>query len=265
VLSWLYPTRWRTVGPTPDCIANLVWLTKVAIAGAQVCDGLAGSDEEMAGRAIRKLHRLVTGLRAEQAPSQESGSAIGPPCFIFDRLFLAAVWRHLARAQVGGFHESFCFASGPQVGSGTFVVTQIVEVEFSEQTAGSVKVKHASNIEAMQYLDELGLGLLAHLHSHPGSGPWATQPSLTDHRFQDRMERGGLAPVGAIFDRNGEYVRFFAGQSRRFAVQLVGSGIEEVEEHVFRIPLAKRAVQRPDSDGGGTGRDDGPSATHQGF
>jgi hypothetical protein len=116
-------------------------------------------------------------------------------------------------------------------------------VAFAEQSALGVKVDDHSNRDALAWLDAVGLTLVAHFHTHPGSGP--ASPSATDFAFQERLEGGGHVAIGGIFTTD-RYLKFFAGDPNRFSLRIFGN-IEEVnrEHHIYRLPVADGQFSLP--------------------
>ena len=173
--------------------------------------------------------------------------------FVVDALFLADSFEFVCSA---GRNEVFHYVTGVPV-DGTFVLTRIVPVSFSHQSAVRVRVDDRSNIQTLEWLDEWDLALLGHFHSHPGDGAAGTTPSWTDRRFIERLARGGHVAVGAIFSRDG-YVRFYADESIRFSVEVKGRHVEKIDENVFKLDLADRrvpiAVYRTEGSAGAGGR-----------
>lgn len=157
--------------------------------------------------------------------------------FVVDALFLADSFRYVCGA---GLDEVFHYVTGVEL-DGTFVLTRIVPVAFSEQSSGGVRVEDGSNIRTLERLDGWGLPLLAHFHSHPGVGMSATTPSGKDRRFVGRLARGGHIAVGAIFSRDG-FVRFYAHDSVPFSVEVKGHHVEGVGEDVFKVDVAERRI-----------------------
>lgn len=181
-------------------------------------------------------------LRSE---SDDAPDAIHPVRFLIDSLLLMQSYRYVcpaqARRHANGFQEAFHYATGVRVDERTYVITRIVPVRYSEQSAGGVRVADGSNIEALATLDRLGLPLLGHMHSHPGFGREANRPSSTDRSFQERLERGRHIAIGAIFSRDG-FVRWFAGDLDRFVVEVQGKNVRKVADNEFQLELDNAIV-----------------------
>ena len=70
-------------------------------------------------------------------------------------------------------------------------------------------------------------------HSHPGRGAAATHESSIDVNYLGGIQRGGTDVIGIIVTRDG-FVRFFSVE-KPFQVLVQGSGVTQIEEHVFQI------------------------------
>jgi hypothetical protein len=157
--------------------------------------------------------------------------------FVVDAMLLADSFHYVCGS---GRDEVFHYVTGLTV-DGTYVLTRIVPVDFSRQSPGGVRVEDDSNIRALEQLDEWGVPLLGHIHSHPGNGVGGTTPSGIDRRFVERLACGGHVAIGAIFSRDG-YVRFYAHESTRFSVEVQGHRVERIEENVFKLEVADGEV-----------------------
>lgn len=195
--------------------------------------------------------------RVNETVDVQSSHLDGRTRFIVDSQFLLDCFRYVCKTDLtpGGmpFKESFSYISGLKCDDRTYALTRLLPVKFARQSAVGVRVADSSNIIALSVLDEMGLGLVAHVHSHPGFGPEANHPSSVDHEFQSRLERGGHIAIGAIFSRDG-HVRFFAGPSRRFVIEVQGNHIQKVSDHAFQLELSTVAdgdipVDLPGADG----------------
>lgn len=115
---------------------------------------------------------------------------------------------------------------------GLMVATGIAEFPYAERSIvraiGQAASTHGLTIEAA----ETDHDILAIAHSHPGYGPEANHPSGTDlatHRLWERSRH----LVGAIWSRDG-FVRFFTA-GRPFRVRVLGSHLEQVDTHVWKL------------------------------
>jgi hypothetical protein len=243
MLSW-----WRGAGAREGDDSDFV--VQLAVAGSQISQAMATADARLGRKGLSQVQRLLRRVRTEarrrshEVESQPSSVVR----FIVDGLFLMSSYRYVCGHNgVGarGTLEVFHYVCGLRLDDGTFVMGHIVPVAFAEQTVVRVRVTNGSNISALEKLDQLGLPLTAHIHSHPGKGPGATYPSITDRRFQERLERGGHVAIGGIFapgERHEAFVRFFAGDSSRFEIDVRGNNVEEVENNVYRLRLADSDV-----------------------
>jgi proteasome lid subunit RPN8/RPN11 len=128
--------------------------------------------------------------------------------------------------------ENFFFITGPEV-DGVCVLDQVAEFEHTRRTLVAVEGNPKSTHSVLMKLERFKHKLLAHFHSHPGTGLGLTMPSGTDRAFQSRLEQGGYPSVAAIFSRDG-YVRFFR-TDHNADVRVHGEGVEQVEPNIFRI------------------------------
>jgi hypothetical protein len=122
-----------------------------------------------------------------------------------------------------------------------FTLDQMDKVPMSAQSHVGAKAEQQALTKALIYLTESGHALHALFHSHPGTGPRATLPSLDkDIPTHQRLEDGGYPLIGGIFTKDdrhhGCYVRFFSA-NRPFTVTVFGTGVTPVpgEKNVFQI------------------------------
>jgi proteasome lid subunit RPN8/RPN11 len=129
--------------------------------------------------------------------------------------------------------EHLVYATGPEDGKKLFALTRLVTFDLAEASVVGAAPDPASQLKALAELDRNGERLLATFHSHPGKGAGATAPSGVDLSTQEGLEKLGYPAIGVVFSRNG-FVRFYAA-NRDFRVVVSGSGIESVEERLFRL------------------------------
>lgn len=92
---------------------------------------------------------------------------------------------------------------------------------------------------ALLGLERAGAHLAGWIHSHPGLGPRATEPSTTDRaQHQDWVHDHSSALVSIIVVADG-VVRLWgtAVESRAVRIEIIGSGVTQVPgyEHVFQL------------------------------
>jgi hypothetical protein len=226
------------------CVAVGYWLGKhrrLPFADSALRDVVVVNGREVAEKILRKYLRQRVG----NAPGAIRGR--GTTRIVLTANFLTDCYRLLmSTVEPGRFRESFVYATGATVGRDSFAASELVEVAFSEQTAGHVRVLDSSNIRTLAELDARGTPLVAHFHSHPGRGETANYPSATDLAFQERLERAGHVAIGGIFARGDgvAHVRFFAGPQRKFLVTVQGKCAKEISKNVFELHMADGQIHR---------------------
>lgn len=218
-------------------------LLRLAAAGSRLSQAMANGDLVSGQQGLSAIRAVVSGIRRERSAVAVPAGVPARPHdrirFVVDSLFLAGAKRFLIGKhpdQAAGVRERFHYVTGIRVDRQTYVLTHLIPVDYSDQSAVYLRVDDSSNIVALASLDRWGTPLVAHFHSHPGRGPGATFPSGTDRRFQERLERGSHIAIGAIYSQDG-YVRFFAGDDSRFEVRVFGNQIKEIETNVYKIEL----------------------------
>jgi len=129
-------------------------------------------------------------------------------------------------------NEQFFFLTGAIV-QGTYVLDQKLEFQHTKRSVVGVVGNHGDTHRLLIKLEQFGHRLLAHFHSHPGTGIDATRPSGTDTGFQERLENAGYPTVAAIFSRDG-YIRFFR-LDNDLEIEIYGSGVEQHGRNSFRL------------------------------
>lgn len=153
------------------------------------------------------------------------------PRFVVSSLFLEQCFRDLTADD----REQLFFVTGAEV-DGVAVLDQKAEFAHERRTAVAVVGDRGATHRLLIRLEQFGHRLLAHFHSHPGTGADATHPSGTDERFQRRLETAGYPTVAAIFSRDG-YIRFFR-LTGEFDLQIHGEGVEDLGKHTYRLTAA---------------------------
>ncbi len=163
-------------------------------------------------------------IAAETRPRSTSGR----PRFAVSSLFLHDCLKKLTPDK----DEYLFFVTGSEI-DGVFVLSQLLEFACLKRSMlgveGDPRATHALLIKLEQY----GHRLLAHFHSHPGTGAEATGPSGIDENFQERLERAGHVAVCGIFSRDG-FIRFLR-LDKNFELEIYGNGVEKHEANVYRL------------------------------
>jgi hypothetical protein len=153
--------------------------------------------------------------------------------FLLDSLLATSLFRYTMSQ---GMDEVFCYIAGVRLAPDRVVLQHIVAVAHAYQSPGGARADAVSTIGVHDMLDDLGVPIVAHCHSHPGSGPGGTRPSDTDRKYVADLAAGSSRLLGLIFARDG-YVRAYAHDGFDFEVEIFGNGIRKVQEHdnVFHI------------------------------
>ena len=218
-------------------------IIRLFVAGSRLSEAVAVGDLAGGQRGLSAVRAVLSEMRRGRPVVTDRPNvpvrANGRIRFVVDSLFLAGAKRFLIGNhpdQAMGVRERFHFVGGSQVDGQTYALTHILPVDFAEQSSVYLRVDPNSTIEALSALDRWGMPLVAHFHSHPGRGADATFPSMTDRRFQERLERGSHIAIGGIFSQDG-FLRFFAGNESRFEVSVFGKQIKEIATNVYKLEL----------------------------
>jgi hypothetical protein len=128
--------------------------------------------------------------------------------------------------------EEFFFITGNVVGE-VFVLDQWAEFAHQKRTMLGVTADTRSTHKLLIKLEQFGHRLLAHFHSHPGSGAEATHPSGIDENFQRRLESAGHVAVMAIFSRDG-FIRFVR-LDQDIDIEIYGQGVEKHAPGIYHL------------------------------
>lgn len=148
--------------------------------------------------------------------------------YVVSSLFLYQCYRDLT----ADASEQFFFITGSEV-DGSLVLDQKAEFLHQKRSVVGVVGDTSATHRLLIKLELFGHRLLAHFHSHPGTGLGSTNPSGTDDNFQKRLEKAGYPAVAAIFSRDG-YVRFFRSDNN-LEIQIHGKGVEDLGHHSYRL------------------------------
>ncbi len=178
-------------------------------------------------REIQTVNEFLESLdkiAAEAAPSPEPGVQR----YTVSSLFLHESFKKLTADR----DEQFFFVTGSEVG-GVVVLDQWAEFAHQKRTMLGVTADTRATHSLLIKLERFKHRLLAHFHSHPGTGADATRPSGTDENFQKRLESAGHVAVMAIFSRDG-FVRFLRLDDN-LEIEIYGEGAEKHAPGVYRL------------------------------
>lgn len=151
--------------------------------------------------------------------------------YVCDGWFL----QDLIRDLTPGADEEITHVTGARVGS-VRVLSRLCRLTVQNKTPVFAKATARSCADTEIEILEHGNMLHAMAHSHPGEGAVATHPSSIDVNYLGRIQRVGSDAIGIIITRDG-WVRFYS-VVKPFRVVVMGSGVTQVEEHVFHIALS---------------------------
>jgi hypothetical protein len=155
-----------------------------------------------------------------------------PPTYVCDSWFLRTSIQKLTP----GPDEEIAHVTGPQFGV-VRVLSRLCPLRTEQKSPVYAKGTAQSCADTEIEILEHGNRLLAMAHCHPGAGPGATCPSGIDVNYLGRIQRAGAETIGIIVTRDG-CVRFFTVH-KPFRAIVTGSGVTQLEEHVYKITLHK--------------------------
>jgi proteasome lid subunit RPN8/RPN11 len=220
--------------PTPDQLLDEFLSERLSAALGEFTRQAWGPEDGSLDPDYRLVKRL-RGLRSAVGTLAE-GVAPGAltPLYLVSSSFLREASDFLTETE----DERLVYATGPEDGTRLFALTRLVMFELAEVSVVGAAPEPASQLQALAELEENGERILATLHSHPGKGAGATTPSSTDLSTQEGLEKLGYPAIGVVFSRNG-FIRFYS-RDLPFRVVVSGTGIEPVEEHLFRLDEVKQ-------------------------
>ncbi len=177
---------------------------------------------------IRQTNEFLDSLDLIKTGAASLKKDAGPRRYAVSSLFLRESFRKLTADQ----NEEFFFITGSEV-EGVLVLDQWVEFAHQKRTMMGVTGEPRATHKLLIKLEQFGHRLLAHFHSHPGTGADATHPSGTDENFQKRLEVAGHVAVMAIFSRDG-YVRFVR-LDHNLEIEVHGKGVEQHAPGIYRL------------------------------
>jgi proteasome lid subunit RPN8/RPN11 len=129
-------------------------------------------------------------------------------------------------------NEQFFFVTGTEINQ-TMVLDQWIDLVHERRSLVGVSTDPKVSHRLLIKLEQFGHKLLAHFHSHPGTGSDSTKPSGTDVGFQQRLEGAGHVALMAIFSRDG-YVRFLRLDGN-VEIKIYGEGVEPHGRNIYRL------------------------------
>jgi hypothetical protein len=158
-----------------------------------------------------------------------------PPLATFPQTFIIESFfaRELITLLTPSANEEMHFLTGPKVGPIRIVCRWAAPPRLDRQSPVFVRATARSVADILIPIIEQGAELHICAHSHPGGGPGATTPSLTDIECLGKLQRNGSPAIGCIVTRD-RYVRFFS-VSTNFHVLFVGAGVKEIEKNVYHL------------------------------
>ncbi len=121
------------------------------------------------------------------------------------------------------------------------IATRIIPFAYAHRSLAAARGDHQATHHSFIETHEFGHSLLALIHSHPGTGTFSNHPSGEDMQTQRNWELT-TKMISGIWSRDG-YLRFFS-DTFPFSIVVVGSQIEQLEPHLWRL----RHEDREDED-----------------
>jgi hypothetical protein len=171
-----------------------------------------------------------------QAPQQCADTALQAvstvPTFQTTSYFLKACHTQLFAGNPS--HERQLLISGPSFPDDAQHLLDIsVPVKLANVSHTGVEAEIGDLLRHLADLDVChGLLLLGVFHSHLWAGRSAVNPSDKDRALQTKLEENGYTAVQGIFSTDG-HIGFFTN-SMPLHLEIVGTGIEEVETHAHQ-------------------------------
>jgi len=178
----------------------------------------------------------LTHVTAHTPPSLQQREPSVPEYIISSR-FLTECYTYLTGDSRG--FERLHLVTGVALNENRYTLDHMDKVAMSHQSAIGAQADQQAFTRTLIELSEWGHALHGLFHSHPGTGPRATLPSLDkDLPTHQRLETGDYPLIGAIFVKSG-HVRFFS-TNRPFTVTIYGNGFTAVpgEKNVYKIQIA---------------------------
>ena len=172
------------------------------------------------------LDIVVSGSLETQEPTGETLPLPLPRVYTASKLFLDECLSYLTQGRA----EWMRAVTGIRLGN-YYTLERMIHLDLETQSAARATADMDSVFRALLSLADSGHALHAVFHSHRSRG--MPGPSSIDKALQQRLDRGGYPAIQAIFSEDG-FVRFFGGQEP-FEVKVYGTGVEKVNERVYRL------------------------------
>lgn len=177
---------------------------------------------------VAELDRLLGSRQPEQQPTALPASREGIGRYLAGSWFLYDCHSYLMQREPEWLH----YVTGLHFDR-VRTLDRMVTFKLEKQSPGYVKGDEMATRDALCDMEEHGHALQGVFHSHRMKGSGAVNPSMIDRAHQERLERGHYPVISGIFSEDG-YIRFFALE-RTFQIQTYGKGVEQIEEHLFKL------------------------------
>lgn len=178
-------------------------------------------------REIQKVNEFLESL------DRIEGETMPKPAAGLRRYAVSSLFLHESFKKLTADHdEQFFFITGSEI-DGVLVLDQWAEFAHQKRTMMGVTADTRATHNLLIKLERFKHRLLAHFHSHPGTGAEATHPSGTDENFQKRLESAGHVAAMAIFSRDG-FVRFVR-LDNNLEIEIYGEGVQKHEAGIYRL------------------------------
>lgn len=199
---------------------------------ARLNRAIATAEKRRDGAALRRhsmgLARTVDSLRTIEWMGAASGS-ITTATLVISSWLLRDSFVVCTETAEEGMH----FIAGFDL-DGLTIATRIIRCRYASRSWASARSDQVSVQKSVIASHERGHHLAALVHAHPGTGRDANHPSSVDLQTHQAFEQTSRI-IGGIFSRDG-FVRWFSAV-HPFQVVVVGSDVEQVDEHLFRLNM----------------------------
>lgn len=224
-----------TLKRLPDDVGADTLRSALQQAGEQIRGGLAiieNPDRRAACQAWAELLALIHGAERRLPAGAPAPSSIAPRIDIASDILLAAHARLFPA-------ERMLVAAGWREGKDIRFST-LFDVT-GEASSGHVRADPPSLGQALILMETAGAFLAGWIHSHPGSGRGATQPSSADlNQYHDWQQHYSPHLLCAIVVRDG-WIRFWGEnvESGLIRAAVIGAGAqqEQDDENLYRLAV----------------------------